>query len=481
MKLKHSLTIIAGAVCALLTPHLNANFEEASEYIDTDGTFVAYIDFKGDGEEIGTVLNSVYNEIVANTPEMIPIPIDFNQLFTNLGFGSIHSMAWGSKEIEPGLHRNTSVALMNGDSTGLFAIYGTEAYPFSAPSKAPTDASVAVTANIRLTEVRDTIATVVQQIMGPMGEGILQQQLTQTIPDTEITVNEVIEALSGKFDFFYSENYGESILESEPKLWLSIENAGHLLSRLESLGESGLPITFVEEATTLKAILEQPGSSKKLFFEAPKGSSELIIYTDADWTAESEGPRLVENPEFKTLASRLPEQGFFYMYSGKTDIEPLLEMLEMLPQTAKYKEAASMAIDLFIGGFLEPNMVAVTIQDGNYVSEQYAGYSTKQAFTTIPAAMMIGIGAGIAISALGKVRENSRNATVKNNLRYIGAAAQQYLLENDATEVSVDQLTDYIALPFESIAGESYDLTITAETEELSVTLEDGTVISIDL
>ncbi len=480
MKSKYLNTVAFGIFFAVLTSTLNASFQEASEYVDTDGEFVTYIDFEGDGTAVGSALNAIYTEIITNTPEAIPIPLDFNQLFTHLGFGSIRSMAWSSREIEPGLHKNTTVSLMNGKPQGLFAIYGNEAHTFSAAVKAPADARGAITANIDLTVLRDTAITLANQIMGPMGDGILKQQLAQTIPETDISVNDLIEALSGNIDAFWFESYESGLTDPIFKFWVSFEKAGPLLDRLRLL-EEALRITFTEEETALKAKLKLPEESFNLFVEAPKASNELIIYTNADWSANSEGPRLTENPEFKALVEPLPDQGLLFYYTGETDVEPFLEALTSFPQAVRYKNACQLAIDLFVGGFLKPSAGAIYLKDSNFVSEQYGSYSTKQTVMTIPAISMIGIGAGIAIPAFGQVRAHAKESIVANNLRQIASAAQQYFLEHGATEIHVDQLKDYLALPLESVAGESYDLTITSKMDTLSVTLEDGTVISVDL
>ena len=51
--------------------------------------------------------------------------------------------------------------------------------------------------------------------------------------------------------------------------------------------------------------------------------------------------------------------------------------------------------------------------------------------------VIIGLLAAMAIPAFQKVRQNSINGTLKNDARQISAAAQQYMLENSVTTVSV--------------------------------------------
>jgi type IV pilus assembly protein PilA len=475
-------TLTLGIASALLPLTTHANFKEASKHLDLDGSLVGYMDFEGDGTEIGTALNSIYEEVTANTPEMPPIPVDFNQLFTNLGFGSLRSVGFSSTEVEPGLHRNRSVALLNGEPTGLFAMYGNDAHTFDIAEKAPADATGAITVTMDLTVLRDTTITVLQQIMGPMGEGIAQQQLAQPIPGTDITINEAIETLSGKWDGFWLQSYTAGF-EQEFKFWVSIEGAGSIFTRLQPLA-SELPVVFSEDEHALKADLSALLGEDALFgllIEAPKESDALILYSHADWTAASKGQRLSENPEFAALAKRLPKEGLSFQYSKGADLTPMFAALEALPDAAKYQGALQSAIDLLVGDYLKPNIAVCTLEDGAFLSEQYAGYSTKQVVMVIPAAIGAGVGAAMAVPAFQKVRTNSQEKAVTNNLRQIYYGGQQYMLEEGVNEVRYEQLigpNGYIK-ELQPIAGESYGgLTVKAEGGEISVTLANGTEVS---
>lgn len=51
--------------------------------------------------------------------------------------------------------------------------------------------------------------------------------------------------------------------------------------------------------------------------------------------------------------------------------------------------------------------------------------------------VIIGLLAAMAIPAFQKVRQNSREAAVENDARQLASAAQQYMLENNVTTVSV--------------------------------------------
>lgn len=478
--------LLAASVFAATFPILStsASFEEAQPYIDLDGSLVGYIDFQNDGNEIGTALNTIYQQVLEASPEKPPIPVDFNLLIDTLGFGSLKSIAFSSKNVEPGLHRNRSVALMNEAPSGIFALYKTEPLTFTAAAKAPADATAAITASVDLEPLRDTTIKVLQQVMGPLGEAMVQQQLAQMIPQTDITYNEAIGLLSGKWDAFWHQSYREDF-QQDIKFWVSIEGAGSVLARVREVAE-GMGVTFSEDDATILAdfsLLLGPDLPIGLYIEAPKKSGELIVFSHRDWTPQSDGPRLADQPEFKKLADRLPSKAFAFQYQGKTNMDSIFAAMDALPEMARYKEVSQSTVDFLLGGFLQPNMSVSYIVDGHWVSDQYAGYSTKQIITAIPVMAAGGLGAAMAIPAFQKVRETSKEKAVQNNLRQIAAAAQQYFLENGASEVHIDKLTgkDGYIHYLHPVAGESYEGIILRVGEPFSVTLEDGTVISQDL
>ncbi len=79
--------------------------------------------------------------------------------------------------------------------------------------------------------------------------------------------------------------------------------------------------------------------------------------------------------------------------------------------------------------------------------------------------VIIGLLAAMAIPAFQKVRQSSQDKAVLNNLRQLGAAADQYFLENGVSTVSTTNLvgtesTKYIK-QIQTVAGETYQAVIT--------------------
>ena len=84
---------------------------------------------------------------------------------------------------------------------------------------------------------------------------------------------------------------------------------------------------------------------------------------------------------------------------------------------------------------------------------------SKKGFTLVEimiVVVIIGLLAAMAIPAFNKVREQSREKAITNNLRQIAAAGQQYILEEGVTDASYTELEGDYFTDISPVAGESY-------------------------
>jgi len=92
--------------------------------------------------------------------------------------------------------------------------------------------------------------------------------------------------------------------------------------------------------------------------------------------------------------------------------------------------------------------------------------------------VIIGLLASVAIPAFNKVRQQSQQKTVLNNLRQIAAAGQQYMLENGTDTVGYSSLEGTYFNTIQAVAGESYSgVVVSASGTTIAVTLSDGTSV----
>ena len=100
--------------------------------------------------------------------------------------------------------------------------------------------------------------------------------------------------------------------------------------------------------------------------------------------------------------------------------------------------------------------------------------------------VIISLLAAMAIPAFNRVRYVTRKKTITNNLRVIASAAQQYMMEQGASQVSETQLegtnsSNYFR-PIAKVNAETYNgLVISSTTTQLSTVEGDGTVVTFNM
>jgi len=99
----------------------------------------------------------------------------------------------------------------------------------------------------------------------------------------------------------------------------------------------------------------------------------------------------------------------------------------------------------------------------------------KKGFTLVEimiVVVIIGLLAAMAIPAFNKVRATSQDKAVKNNLRQLAAAAQQYMLDKGVTRVVntdvVGTSTEKYISQISLVGGETYTIVIDVGTTQIA-------------
>jgi type IV pilus assembly protein PilA len=100
--------------------------------------------------------------------------------------------------------------------------------------------------------------------------------------------------------------------------------------------------------------------------------------------------------------------------------------------------------------------------------------------------LIISLLSAMALPAFNRLRYVTRKKTIANNLRIIGSAAQQYLLEQGASQVSETQLEGTSSFnyfrPVSKVNAETYNgLTMGSTTTQISTVESDGTVVTFNM
>ena len=123
MQIIHSLRT-ALLITILPASAIAGSFKVISKYLDTDGNFLTYVDFEGDGRRIGQALNEIYAEIMAHQPLLALVQMDFTRLFETLGL-RVRSLGASSKALNDDIYATDLLYFYRKElPKGLFTLYG---------------------------------------------------------------------------------------------------------------------------------------------------------------------------------------------------------------------------------------------------------------------------------------------------------------------------------------------------------------------
>ena len=99
--------------------------------------------------------------------------------------------------------------------------------------------------------------------------------------------------------------------------------------------------------------------------------------------------------------------------------------------------------------------------------------NNKKGFTLVEimiVVVIIGLLAAMAIPAFQKVRANSQQKTILNNLRQVASAGQQHLLEEGVSQADYASLVPTYVATITPVAGETYTNLVVGSAGVLSAT-----------
>ena len=107
---------------------------------------------------------------------------------------------------------------------------------------------------------------------------------------------------------------------------------------------------------------------------------------------------------------------------------------------------------------------------------------SKKGFTLVEimiVVVIIGLLAAMAIPAFQKVRQESREKAITNNLRQVASAGAQFILDTGASQVAYTALTPTYFNTIAAVAGESYTgISVDEDGGTLTVTTTGGQSVS---
>jgi type IV pilus assembly protein PilA len=191
---------------------------------------------------------------------------------------------------------------------------------------------------------------------------------------------------------------------------------------------------------------------------------------------------LDQNPDFQRALAEVGREGNALGYVSPRFVARLRQLGELNPQaTPQVKRVLDIIARTL--PVLERPVVTVRINqaDGILVrSVSYRSLKQEVALVAIYNPVTIGgLAAAMAIPAFQKVRQASQDKAITNNLRQLGAAADQYYLENGVDSVTYGKLVgpDKYIKQIKPVAGENYRALKFNQGEPLRIRTADGRVI----
>lgn len=391
--MRKKYTFLSLIILVLCIQGFAASFKETAKYLDTDGSVIGYIDFEGDGTEIATQLQTLYTELGTVMPQAALLPLNFERFINHLGLAAIESFGYSSKEISNGKFLNRTAVLLSQPPTGLLKFYsleGAKPAPFSLAKQAPADVDGILSGPFNWIAVVNAVETMAVEVMGPLGQMIVQGQLAQPLLGSEVTLLEIITSLSAHWDGYYKIDLATAN-NPDFDFWVRVKGAGYLLKKMQpQIQTIANEVSEVEGNLRVNLSNLMSPYANTLFLETTT-EGDLLAYTDRSWAMSKKAPRLSDLPEFKDLMQSLPKQGLWHTYNSGMNLQDSLQSAFStgdLPEM--YSVLFDKALENFFADLDKPYASVGYYNKGNLISHQIGSFSPKQLMGIIPLSIAFG-------------------------------------------------------------------------------------------
>jgi len=485
-----------------------------SSHLESGGELFAVVDVKGDVDQASNLMADFAGYAIKQATGAMggggPLAsLDTRSLVNRLGFSNIDGFGLSSWKDTDGVHHNRSFLYTPRGRTGLLKVFGGSPSPFVTPGLAPADADLAFESTVDLKSLYDLILSYVKDIGGPAAVQEITDNLKEPIPGTTITGQSLIDHLNTR-GILIARADTKQILQAGPSFkmpmtdfLIGLDGFSDVLDQLEPLLKSQPFFTFSEKngmkVVTIDFPIPDPFAVyKPIFISDPKTKRLYIVSREsfANETVFGQGARLSTSDDFKAATDGLPTEGNSLSYFSKKGAAAFVQyydrqMLADVPPALRDSVIDFGGLEKIPHGLA---MTQVNLPDGIMVQ----GASTRSAkdiilIAPVAAVAVVGVMAAGGMQGYNTARAmstvgtatTSQDQAIRNNLRMITSAAQQYMLDKGVTEVRYQDLVSGpspLIPPAHSFAGEDYSNLIIRQTStRITVTTASGQVISYDL
>lgn len=478
----------ADSVALVPAAERSASFDAVAQHLELGGTLFGYMDVDGDVERIAAVVRGMVDNIAAEVPQAVLFQQDYAKIAADLGLTDVKAIGLSSVAVEGGF-RNRCFFYTPGGRHGLLAALGGPATPFQNLDLAPDNADLFCENEVDLSAAYSAIREVVGYVAGQATANLLDAQLKGTEQQAGFSALDLVQRLKGRVTCIVRFEDTAPITLPTPKP-IRIP-AFSLVLRID-----GIAPTFqglLDNAPAFERTTEGDTTIYSLKGPLPvEGWAPLLaIDGDALYLATSrgiydtcfqKGARLHTLPALTAALDSLGRTGNGLTYISPGCFARLHQLAELNQDNPEFARSLQFALGNLPQTGVPMVSVRTNLPDGILFRSTWNS-SLKQniAAATVYNPVTIGLLSAMAIPAFQKVRANSQQNTIKNNLRQLSAAAQQFYLENDATTATYDDLVgpDRYIKELTSVAGEDYRGIVFESGTPIQLTLPDGEVVEV--
>jgi competence protein ComGC len=477
-----------------------------ASHLESGGEFYAIVDVKGELEKLGNatagMMNSMMQQAAAGGAPMPVASLDFKTLFGRLGFYNVDGLGLSSWQDADGLHHNRAFLYTPGGRAGLLKIFGGAPQSFISPTLAPADADFVLEGTLDLKSAAELIISYVKDVGGanaakqvadtlnaPLAPGTTTTFTGQNLIDHLNTTVTVIARADTQHLIPLSPQYKMPTIDAV----IALDGFSDVFDQFQT-AFTGAPFFKFSEANGMKIMsvdTEIPAPFdvyQPQLISDPKTKRLYLVSRSsfADETINGKGPRLSSSADFKTAIDGLPDKGNFLSYISKKGAAAFVQyysaqMMQTLPPDAQKSMMEFNTLQNIPHGLAS---VDVNLADGIFAQGE-STQSYKNVVLVAPV-MAVGLVSAMAIPAFAKVREQSREKAITNNLRIIASAAQTYMLDKGVTSASYQDIVgpgaDKYIRAITPVMGEDYTgIVVRQNSTQISVTTPDGQVITFNL
>jgi hypothetical protein len=488
--LVHSqLTAAPATVSTVGTTERSIHFDAVNRQLELGGVLYGYMDIDGDVAKLGESASRFAEQVAALHPMAALARQDYVQIFDELGLADVKAIGLSSVSEGQGF-RNRVFIYTPAGRRGLLTIVGGAAKPFVNVRMAPADTDIYAEGEIDVPSVYAALRAVVVRIGGEGLAETLERELKKPSPQG-VTVHEVIQSLSGRYTLIVR-------LEMENRITLpdgtSIPSVSFFL-KADGVGEVLKKVIKEERG------LAQVTDSGRTFFEVTDpvpmtAIKPVLLFENGAFVAASSrafafaclartAGGLSEQAEFQVALSSVGPEGNGLTYVTPRFSREMRAAITVVAQAQPQMAAMIESIGRYVPELDRP-MVSVrsNLPEGILIRSYSYRALKQEVLLGANSPVTMGLLAAMAIPAFQKVRMNSQEKMIQNNLRQFQAAAEQHMLETGKTSVSYADVVGpeegkYIRA-LKSADGEDYEsLVFKAGDTEISITTQSGKTVTL--